>query len=250
MCANAQVTALKYMIKYNKETNQIDCYIIITEGRASTMKQRVQFNSQVSFVLPTGIELEIIKTYMPLNDNQNYTGNAPCKWKIMSKIMSPEVSPDYDYYSVVPDLTISSFYNNINVGDHIKLFSIGATDTNVACLKAIRLFENNVDPGSSSNGMGGSDFTNSFTLGSLQSIYTGNINSEKPNKIFQKGNSITTNANEKLYDWYSAKDNILLAQTKEPIYTPATSGKYFLKSTYEGCRIISEIVDFKAKKGK
>ena len=169
-----QVNAVKYQMQYNKKTNEADVYLVIHEGKATEMKHRVQFSAQISIVIPKGVSPLISKRYMPLNDNQKYNGTKPCEWKIKSNVLSPEATPNVDYYSIIPFLDPSSFYNNLKKGDKIKLFSIAVAEDDATKVSQIRLFTNGKDPASDANGMLGSDFTQSFTLGSLTSIYKGN----------------------------------------------------------------------------
>ncbi|MBK9735235.1 MAG: hypothetical protein IPO92_09815 [Saprospiraceae bacterium] len=173
----AQVTGVKYMLTYNSKSENLDCYIVITEGKAAELKHRVQFNSQISLVVPKGVIPRVVQTYMPINDNQTFDGTKPCNWNILSKILNPAVTPDKDYYSVIPELIPSSFYNKMKAGDKIKLFSIGINGDK-SLLRAIRLFDNATDPSADVKSMAGADFTNSFTIGSLESIYKGNQSGE------------------------------------------------------------------------
>jgi len=169
-----QVNGIKYQLKFNKKTNEADVYLIVQEGKATDLKHRVQFNAQISIVMPKGVSPLITKSYMPLNDNQKYNGTVPCEWKIKSSVLSPEITPNVDYYSIIPILDPSSFYNNLKKGDKVKLFSIAVDKDDLTKSSQIRLFINEKDPSSDSIGMQGSDFTQSFTLGSLTSIYKGN----------------------------------------------------------------------------
>ncbi len=245
----AQITGIKYMLQYNTETENMDCYLVIIEGNAKDIRQRVQFNSQISLVAPNGTVPVIENSYMPLNDNQTYTGTQPCKWKIMSTIISPSITPEYIYLSVVPELKVSSFYNNLKAGDKIKLFSLGVENDTV-CVKSIRLFDNGTGPGSSAAGMNGSDFTNSFTLGSLQTIYKGNLKNEKVFKIFQKGKELMITGHGDSFEWYSAKDNKMIISTTEGVFIPEHAGQYYAKSVNKNCSISSDKVQFKGKKKK
>lgn len=243
----AQVTGIKYKLKYNTDTELMDCYLVITEGSATEMKQRVQFNSQISLVAPKGTVPEIKNTYMPINDNQKYTGTQPCKWKIMSVVISPAISQEYIYFSIVPDLKVSSFYNNLQKGDVVKLFSIGMQNDNV-CVNAIRLFENDKDPMSSDTGMKGADFTNSFTLGSIQSIYKGNIQNEKVLNISRKGKKLLITGPGDTFEWYSTKDNKMIVSTKEREFVPEINGQFYVKSINKNCSILSDIISYKGRK--
>lgn len=121
---SGQVTGVKYFIKHNTKTNLYDCHLIITEGSATSTIHRTQFNAQYSIVAPSGSIMQIAERYFPLQDHQTYTGTKPCEWKIASVIRTPEVTPDKDYFGIVPTLGPSAQYDNIKAGDTIKIFSI------------------------------------------------------------------------------------------------------------------------------
>ena len=167
---HSQVTSLNYQIKYNVSTCEYDAFLIINAGTALTVPQRIQFNAQYTIVVPTGTELTITESYMPLQSNANYTGTLPLTWSAGTPIMAPPSQPQSDFYSITPDLGITSHYNNLAAGDTVKLFSM-AVDTIFNCSQGIRIFENGVDPNS---GLGGADFNNGFTLGSINQIYNTN----------------------------------------------------------------------------
>ncbi len=167
---NAQVTSVNYLMEYNCETNLYEIKIRILEGTASNVTQRVQFNSQISMVIPTGLDFEIIEFNNPLQNNQNYNGTTPCNWNVFTPVISPPEQPESDFYAITPQLSPASFYNNLNVDDEILLFQckIG-TDTEYNPL--IRFFNNEEDPLITS---AGSNFSNGFSLGSPSQIYQGN----------------------------------------------------------------------------
>ena len=166
----AQIQSVDYQMKYNCETNQYDVKIIILKGSATTIPQRAQFNSQISIVVPTGEQVEITEKYMPLENNQNYNGTTPLKWTLGTGKISPEAQPESDFYGISPTLSPASFYNDLEEGDKVTLFSftagtIGTYDENV------RFFQNGVDPGISD--LGG-DFSNGFTMGGSAQLYNSN----------------------------------------------------------------------------
>jgi hypothetical protein len=168
--AQAQVKAINYELKYNAATGLHDCYIIIKKGHAVTMRDRVQFNSQIAVLVPTGSPVEMEKTYMPLEDNQQYTGLNPIQWKVEKPLMGPSSSPKYDFYSITPNLFPSAFYNDLAEGDRIKLFSLKVSCENSA---AVRLYNKATDPDATALGMKGRDFNNSFSIGGPEEDYVG-----------------------------------------------------------------------------
>lgn len=173
VASQAQVTGVKYMMEYNKVSNLFDCYLVITEGQATTMAQRTQFNTQFSVLVPEGVKVTMAELHMPLQNNQEYKGTDPCEWKIQGKLAKPSNMPAYDFYSIVPLLDPSAQYNNIKSGDKIKLFSL-SIDATKDQRKLVRLFDNAKDPGSNVEGMYGRNFSNGFTMGGLKQLYKGN----------------------------------------------------------------------------
>jgi hypothetical protein len=168
--AVAQIQAVNYELKYNSTTGLHDCYIIIKKGSAVTMRERVQFNSQISVLVPTGSELEVAQTYMPLEDNQQYGGVNPIKWKVEKPLITPAASPRLDFYSITPNLFPSAFYNDLKEGDRVKLFSLKIGTENIS---GVRLFNKAVDPDATALGMKGRDFNNSFSIGGPEEDYVG-----------------------------------------------------------------------------
>jgi len=170
---SGQVTGVKYFIKHNTKTNLYDCHLIITEGSATSAIHRTQFNAQYSIVAPTGSIMQIAERYFPLQDHQTYTGTKPCDWKIASVIRTPEVTPDKDYFGIVPTLGPSAQYDNITAGDTIKIFSL-SVEPKPKNNSEVRIFDNATDPTSSGTGMRGANFGNGFTIGGVTQCYTGN----------------------------------------------------------------------------
>jgi hypothetical protein len=124
-------------------------------------------------VVPTGDAVNIMDRYMPLKDNQNYSGSEPLFWKMSNPAFEPAAQPENDFYPIIPTLSPASFYNDLEEGDIIKLFSFiagttGQYDENV------RFFKNGIDPSDTAPGMNGGDYSNGFTIGSAENIYNGN----------------------------------------------------------------------------
>ncbi len=170
----SQVTGVKYLMKYNTTTCRFDACIVITAGSATTAPQRAQFNSQYSIVVPTGTSLSIAQNFNPIQNNQTYGGTTPLVWVSSSSVLSPAAAPGFDFYSITPTLSPTSFYNNLATNDTIRLFSLNVNPM-PSCGVGIRPYENGVDPGSSAAGMNGGDFTNGFTIGGTAQDYTGNL---------------------------------------------------------------------------
>lgn len=170
---SGQVTGVKYFIRHNPKTNLHDCHLIITDGSATSAIHRTQFNAQFSLVAPAGSIMQIAERYFPLQDNQSYTGKDACEWKIASVIRAPQVTPDRDYFGIVPTLGPSAQYNDLKTGDTIRIFSV-SVEPNPKNPADVRLFDNNTDPNSSAAGMRGANFGNGFTIGGLTQCYNGN----------------------------------------------------------------------------
>lgn len=169
---DAQIEELKYLLQYNCETNQYDVNIKIMEGSASTVLQRIQFNSQLTILVPTGMSFEIVDRYQPLEDNQNYQGTIPNEWGTYSPIISPDGHEEYDFYSIAPNLTPASFFNNIDEGEEIMLFSF-TVDGSSEYDDRIRFFNNKEDVELSF--YEGADLRNGYSVGGAQNKYKGNI---------------------------------------------------------------------------
>ena len=166
-----QVTGVDYLMKYNCETNQYDVKLVILSGSASTIPQRAQFNSQISVVVPTGEIVEITANYMPLQNNQNYNGITPLNWTLGNGLISPEAQPDNDFYGITPTLSPASFYNDLEAGDIVTLFSFTA-GTKGEYDAAVRFFQNGVDPDITA--LGGGNYSNGFTMGGSNQLYNSN----------------------------------------------------------------------------
>ncbi|MEM9545856.1 MAG: T9SS type A sorting domain-containing protein [Bacteroidota bacterium] len=169
-----QVKSVDYKMQYNCETDAYVVSLVILEGSATSEQERVQFNSQISLVVPTGNIVEITDLYMPLESNQNYNSLIPMKWNVTNPVISPEAQPESDFYSVLPSITPLSYYNDIDEGDEIKLFSFIAGESKMYD-ERVRFFDNGIDPPSHAPGMFGGNFTNGFTLGSGIQIYNGHV---------------------------------------------------------------------------
>ncbi len=170
----AQVTSVDYQLKYDTSQCQYDAYIIINAGSATTVPQRIQFNAQYSIIVPTGTALTVTQSYMPLQNNATYTGTVPLTWAAGTPVIAPAAQPESDFYSITPDLGgTTAHYNNLAAGDTVRIFSI-SVDTVFDCSQGIKIYENGVDPDSNAPGMGFADFSNGFTLGNINQIYSAN----------------------------------------------------------------------------
>ena len=75
----AQVSNIKYQLKYNSDSCWYDAFLIIENGSANTIPERTQDYSQFSVIVPAGTNINVIKNYMPIENNSSYTGTIPVK---------------------------------------------------------------------------------------------------------------------------------------------------------------------------
>jgi|GEM_PF-5405866 len=172
--SNAQVSSIKYKLDYNEVTELYDCKIIIEEGSASSIIERIQLNSQYSVVVPTGSTVEIAELNMPRTGNQFFDSSTPATWKATSIIYQPEILPDNDYYAFSPNLSPSAFYNELTAGDEVILFSLKIISPDL-CDRNVRLYNKEIDPTAIQISAIGADFSNGFTLGGINQLYDGNM---------------------------------------------------------------------------
>jgi hypothetical protein len=169
---DAQITELKYLLQYNCETNHYDVKIKIIEGSANSVLGRVQFNSQLTVLVPTGMSFEIVDRYQPIQNNQTYEGTEPNEWNTFSPIYSPEGHEKYDFYSIAPKLAPASFFNNVEEKEEVILFSF-AVDGEAEYDDRIRFFDNAID--SKLSMFEGADLRNGYSVGGATNRYNGNI---------------------------------------------------------------------------
>lgn len=177
--SSAQVQNVSYRLSFDPITNLYDCYLHVNSGTAKKLTERVQLNAQLTFLVPTGSQVDIAQSYMPLQDNQNYTGTKPMNWTKANVVAKPASDPFYDYVSVVPQLSPASFYNDLKAGEQVKLFSLKISHTD-HCGDDVKLFENGQDLSSTDIGMKGADFRNGFTLGNVKQKYAKNETTVTP----------------------------------------------------------------------
>jgi hypothetical protein len=72
--AQSGIEGVSYKLKYNTDSCWYDVYLIINAGSATTPIERLQFNSAITFVIPTGTTLSIPRGYMPLINNNAGNG--------------------------------------------------------------------------------------------------------------------------------------------------------------------------------
>ena len=251
----AQISKVNYQLKFNKETSLFDCYLVVDKGSAFTKKERIQFNAQITFVVPAESEMAIKEYYMPLQDNQNFNGANPAKWYMTNSVSKPKALPNSNIVSVTPELSPTALYNDMREGDKVKLFSFSINPL-PTCAEGVRLYDNTVDPASVADGMKGGDFSNGFTLGGTRQKYSGNlpfINTALPTGNTPSVKPVFENENISLFsgDWQNAATyswsgpNGFKSNDKNPVISNAKAnqaGKYTLTVVSEnGCRAVETV---------
>ncbi|MFT4532971.1 MAG: putative repeat protein (TIGR01451 family) [Saprospiraceae bacterium] len=168
---SAQVTSVSYMIDFdyqNGDTLYYDCNLRINSGSATSIQDRIQFNSVFTIITPSEANLEVTESYMPLV----FQGTESTEWQISLSIQSPASAPENNLYSILPEIDPSSVYNILNTGDIITLFRVKLIGENLCSYKT-RIFDNELDYGIGSEY--GGDYSNGFTIGSPEQKYSDNF---------------------------------------------------------------------------
>ncbi len=167
----AQVTSVSYMIDFdyqNGDTLYYDCNLRINSGSATSIQDRIQFNSVFTIITPSEANLEVTESYMPLV----FQGTESTEWQISLSIQSPASAPENNLYSILPEIDPASVYNILNTGDIITLFRVKLIGENLCSYKT-RIFDNELDYGIGSEY--GGDYSNGFTIGSPEQKYSDNF---------------------------------------------------------------------------
>ncbi len=176
---NSQVSGVRYLLKYDTTECLYHACIVIAGGTATSVTHRTQANVQMTLIIPSTDSLEIVKFIMPIQANQLYMGMNPQEWSISNTVFEPVSQPGSNFYSIAPRLSPTAQYNNLKANDTIPLYSIRVfrKDGTVVknCGGTVRFYINGVDPDSSAPGMNASDFSNGFTIGSINQLYIDNL---------------------------------------------------------------------------
>ena len=177
----AQVEEVRYALPFDASTSLYDCFLIIDKGETTTNLHKIQFNSQVSIIVPHGARLEVIDNFMPLIGHDTQASRNPIEWTITDIVSVPKGNVGSDYYSISPNITQTAFYNDMKAGDQVKLFSIKvkANGNN----NSVRLYKNGVD-----NNITNTDLSNSFSLGGANQLIK--------SITLNEGNEMRSDANE------------------------------------------------------
>jgi hypothetical protein len=171
-----QVSSVSYVLDYNATTRLYDLSLLINKGQAVKPKERIQFNAQVSIIVPSNVNLEVAKAYMPIINNINFDGSQPQPWEVANKLQDVPDLQNNKIYSIIPRLSQTSFYNKLSEGDKIKLFSLEVFPL-PQDKSSIRLYSNSKDaPAKKTHG---SDFSNGFTLGGVNQLYNEEVTTIK-----------------------------------------------------------------------
>jgi uncharacterized protein YjdB len=175
--ASAQIDGVSYQLKYNIDSCVYDVYLVVNSGVADIDDELLQFNANVSFVMPQASTFSVVRSYNP----KPVSGSSPSYWDISSNISNPASAPGKKFISMRPNLNLGPHYyaNPLSQGDTVKLFSVNIGPIN-NCSRDIRMFINGSDPASTAAGMGGLDFNNGFTIGSTTQVYEDNADQDFP----------------------------------------------------------------------
>lgn len=169
--AFSQVTIIYYDLEYNETTDLFDCNMVVEGETATSAAERLQYGAQFSIVVATGTTVTLEESYLPIYNNETYTGTVPMNWSIENIEVDPPELPGFDIIGIVPDLSgPPAHYNNLSCCDPVTLFSLSAVGDNI-CSLSLRIFDNNNDPTSFPSGY---NFTNSMMIGGTDEDYTGN----------------------------------------------------------------------------
>ncbi|MDF1696924.1 MAG: Ig-like domain-containing protein [Saprospiraceae bacterium] len=172
----------KLLLEYNEESSLYELKLYIVCGSATTYPQRIQFNSQITIVTPTGSIVSLVELFNPKENNQFYTGTIPILWDFGPKEIAPPIQPQLDFHTVFPNLSPPGAYNNLYEGDTVVLFSFDVEGVN-PCDNEVRLYETGKDHTSEYSPSGG-DYSQGFTFGGGIQTYSGNLYTPyKPNYI-------------------------------------------------------------------
>lgn len=169
----AEISQISYKIEHNDLTNHYDCKMYIESGFAVSTFDRFHNTAQFSIIVKTGTFVALEESFLPLLDNADYMGTVPKIWSIDNIIVSPAEFQGYDIISIVAGVGGNAYYNNLNTGDEITLFSLSAEDPEI-CSLSLRILEHDVDP----TIIIGDDFSNSMKIGDMGEDYIGNLLSD------------------------------------------------------------------------
>lgn len=172
---HGQVNSVYYQLAFVDSTNHYQMNLVIADGSATSVFHRIQFNAQYSLVFPESLTFNFVDFFMPLQNNNSYTGTIPA----MYNEISTDDTLGNTYLSIAPSLSPTAAYNNVFAGDTIPLFTFDLGGFN----SDIRLYENGVDLDASQFNSG-VNYSQGFTMGSPTQLYDGNL----PTKIIEENN--------------------------------------------------------------
>jgi hypothetical protein len=179
-----QVSDVKYILRYDTISCRYDVYFKVIAGAATSRRQTSQFNSSVSFVVPRGTTVSVAQSFRPIKDDGGISA-----WIPSSQNEGPAVTPTLSYFSFIPTLSPTAFYNTLDLNEEVKIFSVNVSPLPTNCGSSLRFFRNNIiqgepvdggDPPSSAPGMNGGDFNNGFSIGGGAQIFTGTLENQPP----------------------------------------------------------------------
>lgn len=173
---NAQITKVKYLLTYDHQHCEYLVSLYIEEGQINSNADRILFNSQISVVTDANVQLTVSRVYNP------YIGpnsTSPIVYEKLPPAVTPANCSSYTYHRFWPHITPTAYFpEGLSAGDTLALFSFKSDKATARCGFDIRLFENGKDPGPGDPDMLGNDFSNAFTMGSVNPLYNGNLAQE------------------------------------------------------------------------
>lgn len=163
----SQIEGVNYDLSYNNSPPLFDCYFFIEKGEYKCNLQKIKFNSQLSIIDRLEPAIEVSKIFIPVVDNENEINRQPLDWIIKGVAIAPYKNELNSYSALSPCINQTAFFNIMEAGGKMKLFSVKATSKEGEIIEIIR-YGNRVG-----NLIDVKDLSNSFSLGSTNQLYKG-----------------------------------------------------------------------------
>ncbi len=205
----AQVSNVRFLIRYNGTTCKYDVLMYLETGNINTPGVNVSFQAvgtnQLSLVVPTGSSVggntggTGTVTTIPNEPRTGgtvssgvYSGGSPLSWAQTNRVLAPGAMSGSDIYAFVANPS-GAYWPQASQGDTILLFSLTIVTPTANCGQGIRIWNNNQikgspvsggDPASSATGFSGNDYNNGILIGSAIPLFNGtgtpNLDQAKP----------------------------------------------------------------------
>jgi uncharacterized protein YjdB len=169
---SGQVSAVHFHLAYNADSCRFEAYMIVSNGNAEDAEDRLLSVLDFTVILPSGTFVDNITGFTPLLANISGSGTEAAEWGISYAVNAPDADPSNDYYLFSPYFDEALYFNTLNPGDTVLLFSFTA-DNITNCGAGIRCFDNQSDPGPAAEGMGNVDFSNKISLNNSDPLFQG-----------------------------------------------------------------------------